>query len=90
MAQPQDEIPWHSRQYQDLPEVYVQNSSLEIAWRSTAMEKGSIAGDAVAPFFTEGWEGFSIDYEDDWDMAELLIDRGEAKVTAVTEGAFAG
>ncbi len=90
MAQPQDEIPWHSRQYQDLPEVYVQNSSLEIAWRSTAMEKGSIAGDAVAPFFTEGWEGFSIDYEDDWDMAERLIDRGEAKVTAVTEGAFAG
>ena len=27
----------------------------------------------VAPFFTEGAEGFSIDYPDDWQAAERLV-----------------
>ena len=33
------EVPTHSRQYQALPEVYVQNSSLEIAWTRVAAEQ---------------------------------------------------
>jgi len=89
MAQPDDEIPWHSRQFQDLPKVYVQNSSLEFAWRQTVMDKGSIAGDVVAPFFSEGWEGFSIDYEDDWTMAEHLLQSGEATAASIEVAPFA-
>ncbi len=76
LAQPQDEQPWHSRQYADLPQVYVQNASLEMAWRNVVFEKGTIAGDAIAPFFTEGLEGFDINIETDWWLAErLLLDR---------------
>ena len=33
--------PWHSMPYQALPRVYVQNASLEIAWRRTVSETGS-------------------------------------------------
>lgn len=33
------EQPWHSTPYQALPEVYVQNASLEIAWTRVIFEK---------------------------------------------------
>jgi len=77
------EVPTHSRQYKSLPEVYVQNSSLEIAWtRITAV--GEIAGQRVMPFFTEGHEGLTIDYEEDWVLAERLVESGEAVLPEAT------
>jgi len=33
----------------------------------------SISGPHVAPFITEGWEGFSIDYPEDWERAERHV-----------------
>jgi hypothetical protein len=38
----------------------------------------TISGRPVAPFFTEGWEGFSVDYPGDLELAERAVDRGEA------------
>lgn len=76
-------VPTHSRQYKSLPEVYVQNSSLEIAWTRITAE-GEIAGQRVMPFFTEGHEGLTIDYEDDWVLAERLVESGEAVLPEVT------
>ena len=32
-------VPMHSKQYQDLPEIYVQNASLEIAWTKVLYKK---------------------------------------------------
>lgn len=82
LAQPHGGTPYHSSQYQSLPEVYVQNSSLEIAWFHV-LEAGTIAGDRVAPFFTEGYEGFSVDYPDDLETAERLVGAGLAELPAV-------
>jgi CMP-N,N'-diacetyllegionaminic acid synthase len=65
-----EELPFHSRQYAALPPVYVQNSSLEVAWTRVATEDHTIAGARVAPFFTDGLEGFSIDYPGDFERAE--------------------
>jgi CMP-N,N'-diacetyllegionaminic acid synthase len=65
-----EELPFHSRQYPALPAVHVQNSSLEIAWTRVATEDHTIAGRRVAPFFTDGLEGFSIDYPGDFERAE--------------------
>lgn len=62
--------PWHSTPYQALPPIYVQNASLEVARTETALQAGSIAGDAVRPFLTEGLEGFDINTADDWVLAE--------------------
>lgn len=78
-----DGVPYHSRQYQALPEVYVQNSSLEIAWARVATEHGSIAGERVVPFMTEGFEGFSVDYQDDFDAAERALGDGRATLPEV-------
>jgi len=89
LPQPEEGVPTHSRQYQDLPEIYVQNSSLEIAWTRAVTELGSIAGDTVAPFFTDGAEGFTIDYEGDWSEAERIVAEGDATLPSVDLGAAA-
>jgi CMP-N,N'-diacetyllegionaminic acid synthase len=78
-----DGVPYHSRQYQSLPRVYVQDSSLEIAWMRALTVDGSIAGRRVAPFTPEGAEGFSIDYPGDWDRAEEMLASGDAELPPV-------
>lgn len=74
---------WQSTPYQALPEVYVQNASLEIAWTRTVEDKGSIEGDLVLPFFSEGYEGFDLNDEVDWIVAEQLHATGRAKLPVV-------
>ena len=84
LPQPEGETPLHSRQFQSLPKVYVQNSSLEIAWRRVLEGPvPTISGDRVAPFLTESWEGFSIDYPEDFEVAERAIASGEAVLPPV-------
>jgi N-acylneuraminate cytidylyltransferase len=80
VERPDEGTPWHSLQYASLPEVYVQNSSLEIAWTRVLRDDRSIAGHRVAPFPTEGWEGFSIDYPEDVERAERAVVAGEAEL----------
>jgi len=78
------ERPWHSSQYQALPEVYVQNASLEIAWSHAVLEGGTIAGDVVMPFLTEGHEGLDINEPRDWFYAEHLLAQGAAQLPAIS------
>lgn len=77
------EVPWHAGQYQALPKVYFQNSSLEIAWVRVVWEYNSREGKRIAPFFTNKIEGFSIDYENDWQLAEYMIERKEATLVSI-------
>jgi CMP-N,N'-diacetyllegionaminic acid synthase len=84
------DAPWHSQQKAALPEVYVQNASLEIAWTDMAERTRSIAGHVVVPFFTEGDEGVDINSEQDWWYVEHLISTGQARLPEVSEPAFEG
>jgi len=77
--------PWHSSQYQALPEVFVQNASLEIAWTRVVFEGRTIAGEVLMPFFTEGYEGFDVNQPYDWQLAEGLVKTGSARLPAVLE-----
>jgi CMP-N,N'-diacetyllegionaminic acid synthase len=79
---------WHAGQYQALPEVYVQNSALEIAWTRAVTEHGTREGRVLAPFLTGGLEGFNIDDEEDWERAEALLASGEASLPRVDGEAF--
>jgi CMP-N,N'-diacetyllegionaminic acid synthase len=76
-------VPWHSTPTQDLPEVYIQNASLEIAWTRVIREGRTIAGETVIPFVTEGLEGFDLNQPEDWDLAELYASRGKAVLPQV-------
>jgi N-acylneuraminate cytidylyltransferase len=76
--------PWHSSPYQALPQVYIQNASLEIAWTRTVTQLGSIAGREITPFLTEGYEGFDVNDPRDWWYAEHLVQTGDARLPTVS------
>ena len=82
------EQPWHSSQYPSLPEVYAQNASLEIAWTRVVFDGHTIAGRVLMPFFTEGYEGFDVNNEEDWVVAEHKVRTREARLPAVSLAAF--
>jgi CMP-N-acetylneuraminic acid synthetase len=75
--------PWHSSATQSLPPVWVQNASLEIATTRCVTELGSIAGEAIVPFFTEFPEGLDLNSPEDWEQALALVDTGRATMPAV-------
>ena len=78
------EQPWHSSQYPTLPEVFIQNASLEIAWSRVIFENRTIAGDSYVPFITEGDEGYDVNDVADWVYAEYLLSTGEASLPPVS------
>jgi hypothetical protein len=43
-----------------------------MSWTANVETHGTISGRKIAPFFTDGIEGFSIDTEADWREAEYL------------------
>ena len=77
-------LPLHSQQYASLPAVYVQNSSLEMVWTDAVTRTGRHAGDVVAPFIAQGMEGFSLDYENEWRIAEEAISDGRAALPSIS------
>jgi CMP-N-acetylneuraminic acid synthetase len=77
------DVAWHAGQYQALPPVYVQNSALEIAWTRVVSQTGTREGKVVAPYLTEGHDGFNIDDEEDMERARRLLDAGEATLPDV-------
>lgn len=66
-------VPWHSNQYEALPEIYVQNASLEIAWIRVVKEEKNISGKNIIPFISSGYEGFDINHPRDLHFARDLI-----------------
>lgn len=80
--------PWHSSQYASLPEIFTQNASLEIAWSRVALEQNSIAGEAIIPFISEGLEGFDINEQEDWLLAEYYLSNGTARLPVIEYTAY--
>ena len=74
---------YFNRPYQSLPEIYVQNTSLEISWAKNVYEHDSISGEYIRPFFTQGYEGFDINDFMDIKLAEQIIANGEATLPEV-------
>ena len=82
------EQPWHSSQYQSLPEVYVQNASLEIAWTRVVLQDRTIAGNVLMPFFTDDYEGFDVNNPYDWSLAEHLVSIEGVALPAVAQSPY--
>jgi CMP-N,N'-diacetyllegionaminic acid synthase len=83
-----DITPWHSCQYSALPEVYVQDASLEIAWSTVALQKRSISGANIIPFISMGLEGFDINEPLDWTLAEYYLTTGKVHLHHLNFPAF--
>ncbi len=76
--------PWHSNQYAALPEIYVQNASLEIAKTRIVLENKTIAGEAIIPFVSLGLEGFDINEPEDLVLAEHYLAKGEVLLPEIS------
>jgi CMP-N,N'-diacetyllegionaminic acid synthase len=90
LPQPSEGTPTYSTQTKALFPVYVQNSSLEIAWTRVVDEFREIAGRRIAPFLTEGAEGFSVDYPEDLERAAALLVEGVALPTPIASAEGTG
>ena len=82
------EVAWHAGQFPALPPVYVQNSALEIAWTRVVTDLGTREGNILAPYLTEGLEGFNVDDEEDWERAERLVASREASLPEIERPAY--
>ena len=82
------EQPWHSSQYPSLPEIHVQNASLEIAWSRVVLKDRTIAGNVVVPFLTTDYEGFDVNNKYDWQLAEYMVQKGDATLPRVSQSAY--
>lgn len=71
-----DGLDWFSSPTQSLPEVWVQNASLEIAFSRCVLESESISGSRIAPFKTVFPEGIDINNEFDFAKAKVVLDDG--------------
>jgi CMP-N,N'-diacetyllegionaminic acid synthase len=80
--------PWHSSQYADLPKIYTQDASLEIAWSHLVVEQNTIAGEAIIPFISEGFEGFDINEPVDWVLAEYYLQNRLARLPLISHAPY--
>lgn len=62
---------------QALPDVYWQTGYVDVAWRRTILEKGSMTGERILPLVIGAEEWVDIDSRDDWRRAERLLESGE-------------
>ena len=67
------ETSMNAAQYQDLPKVYVQTSSLEIARTESVIKYGTREGKKILPIICNGKNAFAIDYELDFFIAEDFL-----------------
>ena len=67
-----NETPWHSNQTNALPEVFIQNASLEISFSKNVFLNNSISGEVIVPYVTRGHEGFDINNPEDIILLEYL------------------
>lgn len=82
------EQPWHSSQYPTLPEVYVQNASLEIAWTRVVRDGRTISGVSFMPFLTRDFEGVDVNDAEDWFYAEHIVAHEGARLPEIDRPAF--
>jgi CMP-N-acetylneuraminic acid synthetase len=73
----------HDLPTQSLRKVYVQNGCIHIATRALVRHYGNYTGTATYPFFTRKYEGFDINDEDDFLLAEILVERGIASLEPI-------
>jgi CMP-N,N'-diacetyllegionaminic acid synthase len=71
---------WHDSPYQTLPEVYIQNASIEMARADLG---DSISGTRIYGYLSTGYSGFDLNFQEDWDIAEAKIDRKEFKLPKI-------
>jgi len=78
-----DGQPWHSSPTQSLPQLFVQDASIEIAWVKTFRNYGTISGTRIVPFVNEGYQSLDINEHADFEFAQYLFKNGMAELEPI-------
>jgi CMP-N-acetylneuraminic acid synthetase len=65
----------HSQQYKSLDEVFIQTSSFEILRTTSVIKNKKLSGNKVLPIYSDYTNSFSIDYEIDYKIAEMIMNK---------------
>jgi N-acylneuraminate cytidylyltransferase len=68
-----NDTPWHSNQTSILPDIFVQNASLEFSYAKNVFVNGSISGEIIIPYFSNSIEGFDINNPEDIILLEHFV-----------------
>ena len=82
------DVNWHSCQSNTLPEVFIQNASLEISWTKVLIKQKSISGSIIYPFISENQEGFDINNTNDWYLAQKFIQENNNLLPRINKKPF--
>lgn len=69
----------HSRPTQSLTPTFIQTAALEMCWTRVPLETGTISGEKVAGFLTEGLEALDLNDERDWEEAERALSQIQSR-----------
>ena len=48
----------------------------------------NISGEKIIPFFTENDEGFDVNVKEDWELAKILINNGDASLPKINQKSY--
>jgi len=77
--------PSYNSQYKTLPEVFIQNASIEISKTSVLKKYKTITGKKIIPYFNKKFEAFDINYPLDLEFAEYLVKKKKIKLTKINK-----
>lgn len=81
---PDGELAFHARQYQDLPDYFVQTSSFEFIKTSSVLVNQTREGVAIHGYIIEYPETITIDYADEFQMLSFLCETGKVQLPKVS------
>jgi CMP-N,N'-diacetyllegionaminic acid synthase len=73
IRQNKSEVATHAKQYQSLPEIYIQTSVMEIAQTRVIKETESREGKKIVGYLTQGIDNHAIDTPEDLNYLKFLV-----------------
>ena len=80
--------PSYNNQFKALPDVYVQNASLEISKSNVINRYKTITGKYIIPYFSNDTEAIDINYNEDISKIKLLIKNKNLKKPIIKKKSF--
>lgn len=80
--------PSYNNQFKVLPDVYVQNASLEISKSNVINKYKTITGKYIIPYFSNDTEAIDINYNEDISKIKLLIKNKKLKKPIIKKKSF--
>ncbi|MFM8452984.1 MAG: acylneuraminate cytidylyltransferase family protein [Acidimicrobiaceae bacterium] len=88
MARQDSGVDWFSSPTQTLPEIWVQNASLEFAYVRCVLNERSITGKAILPFKTKFPEGLDINRPEDIVRVEGIVSQSAESLPRIRQRPF--